>query len=74
MSANRKGHRSVMLGCNVRPGMTPGGMTSALCKSRGHYRRSAKQPSADEIKDAANAVLEKRGFVQMPSQFERTAG
>lgn len=73
MSANRQGHRSVMLGSNIRPGMTPGGMTSPLCKSRGPIRYSTRQPSADEIKDAANAVLEKRGFVQI-SEFERAAG
>lgn len=62
MSATTRNSR--LIGCNVRPGMVRGGMLVRGAKPRDHTGQATRA-----IIEAANAVLEKRGFQHNPSPW-----
>jgi hypothetical protein len=51
-----------LIGCNIRPGHTPGGFTHPIGRSRGRQKiykpRQSLYAFANEFKEAANRMLD----------------
>src|SRR5688572_5755348 len=72
MSSTHRVRRSEMIGCNIKPGSLPGGFTQKFGLAQCEYTKRARARgsiSANEVKEAAKAVLEKRGSIHAPSDF-----
>lgn len=52
-----------LIGCNIRPGQTRGGMMT------GQKPLVKKQDASQIVREAARVFLEKRGFTQQPDHF-----
>lgn len=63
-----------MIGCNIRPGMTPGGFTSTREKGPRRYAGKSQGLYADaqKINDAATEFLRDRDVAGRPTAFDRT--
>ncbi len=70
---NRMKNPIHMIGCNRRPGIRPGGMSTVFGSAKTNsYVRQRKRSSSREVKEAANAFLEKRGLQNAPNFQDST--
>lgn len=67
--------RADVIGCNIRPGVTPGGFSHVYTASpkKNVPRRNRRGRGTRDIIEAANAVLEGRGFINQPNSNDSTA-
>lgn len=63
-----------VIGCNIPPGFTPGSFSKQFGikrigrrKKHGHHRSASR-----EVCEAANRVLERRGFINQPNWNDST--
>jgi hypothetical protein len=63
----------VILGSNIRRGVTPGGFVPARLPATPESRRQKSSATMKSVNNAANEFLAKRGIVNEMSAFERSA-
>ncbi len=63
-----KGRTTRMLGCNLRPGVTPGGFSTPIGST--HYRPRPKRVGQDVIREAARTFMLARGVVTCSTDFD----